>query len=162
MNQSTEETKHKMKTLQAFNNKKYEKDFYVKRLIHHRKMEHLVQGTGWESNGETHGCAIGCLFEKYDHQLGPRLIGLPEWLLRLCDHLFEKLPSREANEFAIDWVKAIPVGADVGPVKRQLAIWRCEISLVRLKDNKEPYAIECRNAIQLVIAYHNAALNGDG
>ncbi len=147
--------------LQAFHNKPQEKKFYVNRLLHHRKLEHLIQGTGWGSNGQTHGCAIGCLFEKYDHALGPKLIGIPEWLLRLCDFYFEKLPAKKANDFAVNWVKAVPVGADLEPLRHRLGIWRCEQSLARLKDNKEPYAVECRNAIQLVIAYHDAALNGD-
>ena len=143
-----------MKTLSAFHGKKKEKEFYVNRLIHHRKLEHLTQGVGWETGAETKACAIGCLLEEYNHTLGPDQLGLPEWLLRLCDFLFEKLPAKDANKFAIDWVKAIPEGANVEPVKHQLAIWRIDLSLKRLAGNKEPYAIECRNALNLVRAWH--------
>jgi hypothetical protein len=146
----------------AYHNDPSVKDKYVNRLAEHRRLEHLTQGVGWEHNGVTKGCAVGCTLEKYDHSLYPVELGLPEWLARLEDHLFEALPKGKAEQFAIDFLTAIPVGADIEPVRHRLAIVRQEAALERLKDNKEPYADQCRNAIGLVIAWHNSELINAG
>jgi len=150
-----------MSKLLSFHNDPAVKEKYVSRLEEHRKLEHLIQGTGWETyNGSPKGCAVGCTLESYNHDRYETEIGLPEWLARLEDQLFEKLPKKEAEQFAVDLLNVIPVGVDVEPVRHRLAIARQELNLDRLKDNKEPYAVECRNAIQLVIAYHIQALGG--
>jgi hypothetical protein len=150
-----------MSTLLSYHNDPKIKQKYIHRLSEHRRLEHLTQGVGWETeNGTTKGCAVGCVLENYDHSLYPIELGLPEWLARLEDHLFEKLPKGEAEQFAVDFLAAIPVGKDIEPVRHRLAIIRQEAALVRLKDNTEPYAAECRNAINLVISYHNGCLQG--
>jgi hypothetical protein len=93
----------------SFHGKKSLKSGKLRHLRNHRRLEHLKQGVGFESNGSTHGCAIGCLFDRYEHSLGPELIGLPESILRLADHIFESLPAKEANLWAVDWLAAVPV-----------------------------------------------------
>src|SRR4051794_6556141 len=127
-------------SLVAYHNDSATKEKYVNRLAEHRRLEHLTQGAGWERNGRTKGCAVGCTLENYDHSLYPVELGLPEWLARLEDHLFEALPKGEAEQFAVDFLNAIPVGANVEPVRHRLGIMRQEAALERLKDNKEPYA----------------------
>jgi len=136
------------------------KQKFVSRLEDHRRLERLIQGTGWRGGEPPKGCAVGCTLNKYDHKAYEVELGLPEWLAKLEDKLFEALPKCEAEQFAIDFLNVIPVGVNVDCVRHQLAILRQELALDRLKDYKEPYAVECRNAIQLVIAYHNRALKG--
>ena len=137
--------------MQAFHNDPAIKAKYVARLQAHRAAERLVQGTGW--NGAK-GCAVGCTLENYSHARYVEELGLPEWLARLEDALFEGLPKGEAEAFAVDFLNTIPVGAAVSGVRHQLAILRQQGNLARLKDNPEPYAAECRAAIQGVIDWH--------
>ena len=136
---------------------------YTARMAEHRRMEHLTQGTGWEIDGDAvKGCAVGCTLERYDHDAYPAELGLPVWLARLQDHLFERLQKTEAEQFAVDFLDAIPVGADVEPVRHRLAILRHGLALERLGGNAAPYAVDCRNAIQMVIAWHQSMLAGEG
>jgi hypothetical protein len=37
---------------------------YLKRVKMHTKLDHLKQGVGWEKNGHTKGCAVGCTLER--------------------------------------------------------------------------------------------------
>ena len=61
----------------VFNGSQEIKQKYLDRIKMHREIDHLVQGTGWESNGTTKGCAIGCTVEGYAHAVGMiLLIGL--------------------------------------------------------------------------------------
>ena len=141
-----------MNTLQAFHNDPAVKAKYQKRLADHRAAEQLIQGTGFEDGK---GCAVGCTLDAYDHSRYPIELGLPEWLAWLEDCIFEGLPAKEAEQFAEDFLAAIPVGADVQHVRGQLATLRHERDLHRLESNTEPYAAEVRAAIQGVIDWIN-------
>ena len=132
----------------AYHNDPEVKAKYVGRLQAHRKAENLIQGQGWDSGK---GCAVGCTLEQYDHSRYPIELGLPEWLARLEDRIFEGLPKVKAEQFAEDFLAAIPVGADVSKVRGLLAIMRHTRDLDRLAGNTEPYVAEVRNAIQMVI-----------
>lgn len=149
-----------MTTLLSFHNDHAVKQKYVDRLTEHRRLEHLTQGVGFERNGTTKGCAVGCTLDAYDHSRYPVELGLPEWLARLEDFLFEQLPKAEAEQFAVDLFAVIPVGVDVEPVRHKLGAWRIELALVRLDGNKEPYAQECRNALNLVKSWHLSQISG--
>ena len=133
---------------------------YVNRLKCHRRLEHLTQGIGFESNGTTKGCAVGCTLDNYDHSRYPIELGLPEWLARLEDYLFEQLPKGEAEQFAEDFLRMIPVGVNVEPVRHRLAVARIDQSLTRLESDKEQYADECRNALNLVKLWHQSQIDG--
>ena len=82
--------------MQAFHNDPAVKAKYLARVRMHREADHLTQGVGWESNGVTRGCAVGCTLEAYDHRRYPIELGLPEWLARLEDRIFEGLPHADA------------------------------------------------------------------
>lgn len=86
---------------------------YVERMQEHRRLDHLIQAETWTpgNGGPPKGCAVGCLFESYDHSRGPIEIGHPEWLIRIEDAVFEGLPKVEAEQWAVDFVHAAPVGA---------------------------------------------------
>lgn len=149
-------------TLQAFHNQLTIKQKYMIRLADHRAKEHLVQGTGWAVTGlEVRGCAVGCTLERYDQSLYPIELGLPEWAGRLEDYLFEHLPKSEAEQFAEDFLAVIPVGANIEPVRHKLAIRRIDKSLERLVGNVEPYADECRKAIELVKLWHESMIESE-
>jgi hypothetical protein len=70
----------------SFHGKQEIKDKYLNRVIKHRELDNIIQGIGWE-NGK--GCAVGCTLENYNHSRYPMELGLPEWLARLEDKIFE-------------------------------------------------------------------------
>ena len=139
-----------MNTLQAFHNDPAVKAKYQARLAAHRAAEQLIQGTGFDPH-TFKGCAVGCTLNEYDHSRYPIELGLPEWLACLEDRIFEGLPKGEAEQFAEDFLAAIPIGADVSAVRGKLAILRHTRDLTRLEGNTDPYAADVRAAIQGVI-----------
>ena len=136
--------------MKAFHGDVAVKEKYLARLKAHHEADEIIQGTGWEKG---HGCAVGCTLNKYDHLAYEHELGLPQWLARLEDHIFEGLPEVEAQRFAVDFLEAIPVGANVGKVRWQLASQRHTRDRIRLLGNTEPYANQCVEALGLVIAY---------
>ena len=142
-------------TLRAFHGDPAIKKKYVDRMMEHRRLEHLTQGVGYcaDGSGVIKGCAVGCTLENYEHGRYPIELGLPEWLARLEDRIFEGLPKGEAEQFAVDFLNVIPVGADVSGVRHQLAILRNQDNLKLLEANKEPYAEQVRAAIRQVLEW---------
>ena len=109
--------------MQAFHNDPSVKEKYLSRVAAHAAADRLIQGTGW--NGSK-GCAVGCTLEAYDHSRYPIELGLPEWLARLEDSIFEGLPAEDAMTWPQRFLEAIPVGADVEPVRHKLAVLRLD------------------------------------
>jgi len=100
--------------MQAYHNQQSVKDKYVNRVRAHRQADNLIQGLGWEDGK---GCSVGCTFEAYDHSRGPVEIGVPEWLMRLNDAIFEGLPKDKAKLWPERFLGAINIGADLETVK---------------------------------------------
>ena len=144
--------------MQAFHNDPKVKQFYVDRLAEHHRLNQIIQGTRW-SQVNNNGCIVGCILHSYDHDLYPDKLGLPVWYAYLCDKIFEGLPKDKAPAFAMSTLTAIKPGVDIESVKWKLAIIRHNNSLKLLSDNKEPYADQCRSAIQSVIDYCEGMLN---
>lgn len=123
---------------------------YVNRFAAHRAADEVIQGTGFD-NGR--GCFVGCTLDDYNHSRFPIELGWPEWLARLADTIFEGVPKAEAPQFGTDLLEAVPVGADLEPLRHRLALTVQRRNLARLADNTEPYATQCRAAVEQVIAY---------
>jgi hypothetical protein len=110
-------------TLQAFHNDPAVKAKYLARVREHAAADRLVKGTGWDGGK---GCAVGCTLEAYDHSRYPVELGLPEWLARLEDSIFEGLPVADAMTWPERFLAAIPVGAKLEPVRHKLTIRRLD------------------------------------
>ena len=136
--------------MKAFHGDPAVKEKYLARLRAHHAADEIIQGVGY--NG-SHGCAVGCTLNKHDHRAYENELGLPQWLARLEDRIFEGLPPKDAQQFAIDFLEAVPVGADVSKVRWQLASQRHRRDKERFAENKELYADELRAALDSVIAY---------
>ena len=136
--------------MKAFHGDPAIKEKYLARLKAHHEADEIIQGTGWE-NGR--GCAVGCTLNNYSHVAYEDELGLPEWLAYLEDRIFEGLPAVEAKQFAVDFLNAVPVGADVSEVRFKLAAQRLKRERPRQATNPAEYAEECVLAIDLVIAY---------
>jgi len=103
-----------MNTLLSFHNDEKIKQKYVERLEAHAKADEFIKGGYWE-NGK--GCAVGCTIHSDSHRAYETELGIPEWLARLEDVLFEGLDNRDAKTFAVDFLISIPVGVDLNPIK---------------------------------------------
>jgi len=143
--------------MKAFHGDPAIKAKYVARLKAHHEADNIMQRVGWDPEAK-HGCAVGCTLESYDHDQYPIELGLPVWLARLEDTIFENLSPIDAQQFAVDFLTVIPVGADVSKVKWQLAKARAEHTLVPLRLNPAEYAIVCVSAIEQCVAYFEAEI----
>ncbi len=108
---------------------------YVARVKHHRELDNIIQGTGWE-NGK--GCAVGCTLENYNHHAFEFELGIPEWLARVEDSIFEGLSNENAKDFPISFLEAIPVGIDLDLVKIPFLIFVVESTLDTFDHKKYP------------------------
>ena len=57
------------------------------------------------------------------HYAMPAALGIPEWLAHLWDSTFESVPPQHAAQFAVHSLQALPVGADIRPLRAQLLLW---------------------------------------
>jgi len=121
------------------------KEKYLARVKRHREADNLVRGIGWE-NGR--GCAVGCTLENYDHKAYETELGVPEWLARVEDTLFEGMSKDDAMEWPERFLKAIPIGVDLEKVKAPFLIFVLESALETFDHAKFP---ECKKAIDSVI-----------
>ena len=119
----------------SFHNDPTIKEKYLSRLKEHAKLDNIIQGTGWE-NGK--GCAIGCTLENYNHKKYEVELGIPEWLAKMEDKLFEGMPNKEAKKFPVKFLEAIPVGVDLDQVKTPFIIYVLEFSLTCFDHNRYP------------------------
>ncbi len=126
-----------------------DKAMYLKRVRAHRLADELVQGTGWESNGHTRGCSVGCTIHSYDHEKYAELIGGNVILARLQDRIFEGLPKADALKFPEAYLSAMHPGADLSMVWPRFAVRMLTRCSTRCAAN-----IACRKSVEKVIALY--------
>jgi hypothetical protein len=153
--------------LRAFHGDPAIKAKYIARVRQHRLAEHLTKGIGWEPETQR-GCAIGCCLEAYDHSRYPIELGLPEWLARLEDAIFEGLPVAEAQAWPEAFLEAIHPGADLELVRHKLALRRIDRLIALQQSNLGKHREEIDAVIQQTIAAlmqvrrcHEAEIGGD-
>jgi len=91
----------------SFHNDQAVKDKYVDRVLAHQKADNIIRGTGWDGHK---GCAVGCTLETYKHKQYEVELGIPEWLARVEDTLFEGMTKEKAYAWPARFLTAIPVG----------------------------------------------------
>ncbi len=141
----------------SFHNDPAIKEKYLARVAAHALADEIIKGRYWEQGK---GCAVGCTIHSNNHAAYETKLGLPEWLARLEDCLFEHLPNGVAKKFPRDFLHAIPVGVNLEAVK-----WRfCSFLL---KENIQRVISLCLDetckeqvvlAIRSVLAVHEKAL----
>lgn len=112
--------------MQAFHNDDKIKQKYLSRVKRHRELDNIIQGTGW--NGER-GCAVGCTLENYNHAAYEKELGMPEWLARVEDTIFEGLTKEKAMLWPERFLAAIHPGADLEKIKTPFFIFILEQNL---------------------------------
>jgi hypothetical protein len=87
-------------------------------------MDHYAQGTYGKGRGKSFkACSIGCTIHSLNRRLKKTIrnsnhaelaeqLGIPEFITRMADSIFERLPFALATEWTERWINAIPEGAD--------------------------------------------------
>ena len=109
---------------------------FVAHVERHRVEDRLLQGLyGGLVDGEWKGCAVGCALRSLDeidgktrtayqdHEALSERLGVPLWLTRLEDSIFEGLAAEEAKLWPTRLANAMPVGRDLESVWPKLAHW---------------------------------------
>lgn len=126
----------------SFHNDPALRDKYVARVNAHIEADELIHGKYWEDGK---GCAVGCTIHSADHRAYETELGLPEWLARLEDTLFEGQSNDDARTFVREFLPSIPVGVDLTPVR-----WRFCAFLMR--ENIERVTAEIEHVLTLEIS----------
>lgn len=121
--------------MQAFHNDPKIKAKYIARVKAHRIADNLIQRETWTGSK---GCAIGCTLEAYDHARYPIELGIPEWLARAEDRIFEGLSVKESKKWPERFLKAINTGADLEAAKAPFLIFVLESTLDKFDHKKFP------------------------
>lgn len=98
----------------------------VARMNAHRAAGRISQYEYWdmdEESGEWRGSAIGCAIEASDYNLAQEFLGIPEPLAQAQDRIFERLPAKEAADFAVAFFETIPVGGDLWRATHKFMAW---------------------------------------
>src|SRR5262245_2657581 len=126
-----------MTKLLAFHSDMSIKAKYLTRVENHIKMDNLVRGTGWNSE-DGKGCAVGCTLEAYDHSLYPIELGIPEWLAKVEDTLFESMTLDMSRTWPLVFLSAIKPGVDLERTKGLFLVVVLKSALESLDHNKFP------------------------
>ena len=122
-------------------------------IAEHRRLDLLAGGAYHTLDGRV--CAIGCQVgtlrehdpERYgrllwnDHASLAQALGIPEWLLRLEDCIFERLPLDDRLEWPGRLISAIPVGVDLELVRYR---WRVSLLQRRIDAGRDPGGVVSR------------------
>jgi hypothetical protein len=143
----------------------------LKEIEKHRKADQIVQGTYGKKNGQWRGCAVGCSihsinnlkntrYQTGNHSVYEKELGIPEWLARLEDTIFEGLPVEDAKKWPGQFIKAIPENVDLEPVKWKFSVYLMKENIDRVLglDISDELKEEVVSGIRKVLAVHENAI----
>ncbi|HZT60966.1 MAG TPA: hypothetical protein VFA21_20345 [Pyrinomonadaceae bacterium] len=133
------------------------KEQYLARVREHREADKLIQGYGYWKNGK--GCAVGCTIHSDDHYAYETELGIPVYLARLEDGIFEALPNELAQAWPEAFLEAIPVGTNLYIPYWQFMVWLLidsEEGVIKFARSKRTRAV-----IEAVGALYNRLLAGE-
>jgi hypothetical protein len=164
--------KTKEDTMQSYlNDTKLKKEF-VAEIKWHQDQDKIIKDTYQQgSNGDFKACAVGCSIhslnrmkhKSYDtsnHKVYETELGIPEWLARLEDTIFEGLPNELAMKWPLRFAKAIPVGVDLEPVKWKISVFILSENIERVLalDISDDLKKQVVDAIRDVLVVHEQAI----
>jgi hypothetical protein len=130
--------------MKAFHNDQKVKDKYLLRVREHRLADEIVKGKYWEDGK---GCAVGCTIHGSNHKSYETELGIPEWLARVEDVIFEGLPNERAKEWPEQFLNAICPGADLSTVEAPFVIYILEGNLKNFDNEKNPDIVKATEDI---------------
>jgi hypothetical protein len=112
---------------------------FVRELKKHQKADDFIRGTYFNSTSGK-GCAVGCSLESVsrlkklkfsfnDHTLYEKHLGIPEWLARVEDTLFEGMTEERSKTWPVEFAQAIHPGADLERVRVPFIVMLLEHTL---------------------------------
>jgi len=130
--------------MKTFVNTVITKEELLKELKWHQEQDNFVKGTYFDQGK---GCAVGCSIESInrtkglsyktdDHSKYPEIMGVPEWLARVEDAIFEGLSIKRSKVWPLEFTQAINVGLELDKIKPAFLIFVLESNLERLQDDK--------------------------
>ena len=125
--------------MQAFHNDPKIKQKYLRRVRAHAKADEIIKGKYWEKGK---GCAVGCTIHSGEHKRYETELGIPQWLARLEDQIFEGLPQKEAMKWPVQFLKAIKTGSFLEKIKIPMLIFIAESAREKTKNKKSLAAID--------------------
>lgn len=105
------------------------KNKILTQLQAHYDADEIVKGQYWEDGK---GCAVGCTIHSSNHALYESEFGIPEWLAKLEDSIFEGLENKLAKEWPLRFTSAIPEGI----TEEQLKLVKWKFLLFLMEENK--------------------------
>ena len=148
--------------LLAFKNTTITKEELLDELNNHQKLDNFVRGTFDNGNGK--GCAVGCSLQSLskikgveisyeDHLLYEKHFGVPEWLARVEDALFEGVGVKRSKTFPVEFIQAINPGADLNKIKNEFVIYILKSNLKNFDHKEYP---DVKKAIDMCVALYEA------
>jgi len=119
--------------------------------VQHRKQDLLIKGSFWKGHK---GCSVGCYVKTGDepHAKLAKRSGMPEYMHRLQDIIFEGLPDKTRFHWSEVFFKAAPVGlSDEGynkNIKIPFLIYVLKSTLTTFNHIKNP---DVKKAVDTVI-----------
>lgn len=109
--------------LRAFTGTPVSKTECLKAITRHAENDRLIRGTYWDDD-LMQGCGVGCTLVDFvddarkcaDHEWYEWLFGIPMYLARLEDRIFENVSPARRRRWPVEFIAAIPVGSDLGTV----------------------------------------------
>jgi hypothetical protein len=123
------------------------KQEFVNEIRKHQEADNFIQGK-WFKDGK--GCAVGCSLksisdlknidvdEQGDFKRYEDLLGIPEWVARVEECIFEGLSSEAAKLWPLKFSEAINEGADLENIKAPFLIYVVESTLKTFDHDKYP------------------------
>jgi hypothetical protein len=143
--------------LVAFHGNPAVKAFHLDRLRRHVHKGEIVQGVAEWKDGK--GGVIGCTIHSHDRRRYELDLGIPAEVASLEEIIFERLPEEEAKRFCLEFLEAVPVGADLSFVWPAIARWLLidpKCGIIRFARTADT-----RAAIEMVAGLYARMLRGE-
>ncbi len=125
--------------MKAFHNDIEVQNKYLARVLDHAIADEIIKGQYW-TNGK--GCAVGCTIHSSNHSAYETELGVPQWLARLEDTIFEGLSNESAKLWPVEFLAAINIGADLDKIKVPMLIFIVEEARQHTTNEKSLAAID--------------------
>lgn len=136
------------------------KEQFVNETKWHQQQDNFIKGT-YEQ--DVKGCAVGCAIysinklrgvneSRSNHSVYETYLGIPEWLARLEDLLFENLSLERSKTWPVEFAEAINEGADLDKIKVPFLTFVLEFNIKTMEEQlKKHNSDDVKRSIKDVI-----------
>ena len=120
------------------------KEDFVNEMKMHQSADHFLKGT--YDDGEK-ACSVGCALKSVaklkgislefnEHKEFENHLGIPEWMARLNDTIFEGVSLERSKLWPVEFAEAVNEGSDLDKVKTPFLIFILKNSLESIRNTK--------------------------